>query len=138
MESLGIRLLREPEPPSDDGSAVWFGLQDRKGGMHDGMPRGDGLVQFDFDVRVNGSPEDGPPDFAGPFVSGMRGERFVYLSWQRRDGAGFMNRIKVRLGDVDWALIRAAQAGGKRLEANLRGVLAGGGKRPVEWRVVDL
>lgn len=137
METLRIRLIREPEPPSGDDTPVRFGLQDRVGGMHDGMPRSDGLVQFDFDVSVRGVPEDGPPDFAGPFVSGTRGERFVYLSWQRRDGAGFVNRIKVRLTDLDWPLIAAAQGGGKRLEANLRGASAGGGKRPVEWRLAE-
>jgi hypothetical protein len=130
MMEIRLRLLREPAPPSPDGSAVRFGLQDRKGTMHDGVPRVDGLVQFDFAVTVAELP-DGSPDFGGSFVSGPRGERFVYLSWQRLDDAGFMNRIKVRLADIDWAMIRA----GKGLEANLRGVATGGGKRPVDWRL---
>ena len=131
---IAIRLLRESEPPSGDGGAVRFGLQDKKGGMHAGVPRDDGLVQFDFEIDVMGT-ENASPDFGGPFVSGPRGERFVYLSWQRLDGAGFMNRIKVRLADIGWPSIRAAQ--GKSLEANLRGVATGGGRRAVEWRVVD-
>lgn len=133
-ETVRIRLLREPDPPSPDGSTVRFGLQDKKGAMHDGVARADGLIQFDFEMNVTAGP-DGAPDCGGLFASGSRGERFVYLSWQRLDGAGFMNRIKVRLADIDGPLIRAAQ--GRRLEANLRGGATGGGKRPVEWRVVD-
>lgn len=133
-QTIMIRLLREPEPPSTDGSAVRFGLQDKKGAMHDGIARADGLIAFDFDVTVTGG-ADASPDFGGPFVSGPRGERFVYLTWQRQNGAGFMNRNKVRLADIDWSLIQAAE--GKRLEADLRGVTTGGGKRPVEWRVAD-
>lgn len=133
-QTIAIRLLREPQPPSADGSAFRFGLQDKKGALHDGAARADGLIQFDLEVEVKGE-TDAPPDFAGPFVSGPRGERFVYLSWQRLDGAGFMARIKLRLADIDWAMIRAARS--RILEANLRGAASGGGKRPVEWRVID-
>lgn len=135
-DTLQIRLLREPEPPSSDGSAVRFGLQDKKGAMHDGTPRADGVVQFDFSVTVTGG-AGGAPDFAGPFVSGPREGRFVYLSWQRRDGAGFMNRIKVRLADLDRALIQRARDENRPVEANLRGVGTGGGTRPVNWTIVE-
>lgn len=129
---LAIRLLREPQPPSPDGSEVRFGLQDKKGAMHDGVTGKDGLTRFDVALTVREAP-DGTPDFGGPFASGPRGDRFVYLSWQRTSGAGFMNRIKVRLKDIDWALLRAAE--GKRLEADLRGAATGGGTRPIYWRV---
>src|SRR4051794_18199602 len=103
-EKIRIRLLREPEPPSSDGSDVRFGAQDKKGAMHDGIARGDGLTQFDFELTVAVAP-DGTPDFGGPFASGPRGDRFVYLSWQRTGGQGHMNRIKVRLADIDWPLL---------------------------------
>jgi len=136
-EHVKVRLLREPEPPRPDGSPVRFGLQDRTGAMHDGLPRADGLGQFDFELIVAGDPDRGPPDFGGPFVSGSKGERFVYLSWQRLDGAGFMNRIKVRLKDIDWPLIQSAQVKGRRLEASLYGVATGGGNRPIEWALAD-
>jgi len=135
MTVLRIRLLREAQPPRSDGSPVRFGLQDKGGAMHGGIARDDGLVQFDFEVTVTGAPGDGQPDFGGPFVSGSRGERFVYLSWQRLHGAGFMNRIKVRLTDVDWGLVRAAT--GKNLQADLRGVATGGGNRSIAWTVVE-
>jgi hypothetical protein len=135
-ETIHIRLLREPQAPRPDGSEVRFGLQDKKGAMHDGVARGDGLLQFDLVLQVQQAP-DGSPDFGGLFVSGPRGQRFVYLSWQRTNGAGFMNRIKVRLADLDWSLVRAAQADGKIVEANLRDVSTGGGNRPVDWRLIE-
>jgi hypothetical protein len=135
-KAISIRLLREAEPPSSGGSPVRFGLQDRKGVMHEGVRRADGVVRFDLDLTVTGTPGLGHPDFGGPFVSGPPGERFVYLAWQRLDGAGFMNRIKVRLADIDWDLIHASQ--GKSLEADLRGMPAGGGRRPVVWLVVKI
>src|SRR3569833_2184703 len=108
-ERIRIRLLREPDPPRPDGSTVRFGLQDKKGAMHDGVARGAGLTQFDLDLTIVAAP-DGTPDFGGPFASGPRGQRFVYLSWRRADCGSFMNRIKVRLADIDWPLLRAAQA----------------------------
>ena len=133
-ETVRLRLLREPDPPSPDGSFFRFGLQDKKGAMHDGVVRVDGLSQFDFEVTVMGSPDLGPPDFGGPFASGAKGARFVYLSWQRLEGGGFMNRIKVRLADIDWPSLVAVR--GKLLEADLRGVASGGGNRPVKWCIV--
>ena len=135
-ETVRIRLLREPEPPSSDGSEVRFGLQDKRGAMHEGVACRDGLMQFDFDVAVTAAP-DGAPDFGGPFVSGPRGQRFVYLSWQRARGTGFMNRIKVRLADLDWALVRRAWDENRPVQANLRGAPTGGGTRPVNWTIVE-
>jgi hypothetical protein len=73
----------------------------------------------------------------GPFASGPRDERFVFLSWKRVDGQGYVNRIKARLGDLDWPLVRQAQAAGKPLEADMSGRGPGGGRVPVEWRVAQ-
>lgn len=61
----------------------------------------------------------------------------MYLSWQRVDGGGYVNRIKARLKDMDWPLIRAAQTQGKVLEADLSGRRAGGGTVPVDWRLAE-
>jgi len=69
VETIKVRLLREPAPPSPDGSTVRFGLQDKKGAMHEGVGRADGLTQFDIELSVVEAP-DGSPDFGGPFVSG--------------------------------------------------------------------
>jgi hypothetical protein len=139
---LKLRLLRDnPLPPGvTDGDDVRcaFGLQDNKGQLHDLLPRSDGKLAVDFDLRV-ASPidETQPPLFLGPFAFGTPQDRFVYLSWQRPGSPGYVNRVKARLADIDWTMIRAAQENGGRLEADLSGRKAGGGKLPVAWRLVE-
>ena len=63
--------------------------------MHVGVQRKQEVVEqvagdapsatWTFDVATKVGP-DGAIDFAGPFVHGKRGERFLYLSWG--DGSG--------------------------------------------------
>lgn len=134
-----MRLLRDdPTPPSPDGSPYSFGLQDNKEQLHDGALRADGKLAFDFELRVAAAlDESQPPVFTGAFAFGRPQDRFVYLSWQRTAGPGYVNRIKARLADIDWALVREAQASGGRLEADMSGRKAGGGKVPVTWRIVE-
>ncbi len=135
---LRLRLLRESAPPNPDGSAVRFGLQDNKEAIHEGTLRDDGRYAFDFDLRVaEADDETAPPVFLGPFAFGKPSDRFVYLSWQRTDAPGYANRVKARLADIGWADVRAAQESGGRLEADLSGRKAGGGKVPVTWQLVD-
>jgi len=136
---LRLRLLRDdPTPPSPDGGDWRFGLQDNRDALHEGVPREDGVLAFDFELRVAlASDESQPPVFTGPFAFGRPQDRFVYLSWQRSAGPGYVNRIKARLADIDWALVQAAQESGGRLEADMSGRKAGGGKLPVAWRLVE-
>ena len=137
-EAVRLRLERDnADPPSPDGSAFRFGLQDKKGDLHDGIRRTEGMIVFDFDLRVAEGADPARPVFGGPFASGGRDDRFIYLSWQRLNGQGYINRIKVRLADIDWNLVRAAQTSGGLLEADMSGKAAGGGRRPVEWRIVE-
>lgn len=136
-ETVKLRLLRDnPQPPSPDGSAFRVGLQDKNGRLHDGTRRADGMTVFDLEMRVAEGPDPARPVFSGPFASGAPADRFIYLSWQRLNGQGYINRIKVRLADLDWGLVRAAQASGGVLEADVSGKAAGGGRRPVEWRII--
>jgi uncharacterized protein DUF5990 len=135
--TIRLRLLRDPAPPTPDGSALRFGLQDSKGGIVPGVETGDGKLRFDFELDVKEGPDKERPIFTGPHASGPRDDRFVYLSWQRLDGRSYVNRIKARLRDIGWPLVREAQAAGKVLEADMSGRAAGGGRVPVEWRLVD-
>jgi hypothetical protein len=79
---LRLRLIRADDRPATnpEGDDYVFGLQDNKQAIVAGAPRPDGALVFDFSVRVKPG-KDGGPDFAGPFVSGKVGDRFVYLSW---------------------------------------------------------
>jgi hypothetical protein len=132
--TVRLRLLRDdPGAPTGDSSAP-FGLQDRDGKLQPPVRRADGMHVFDFALTVSEGP-DGRPNFTGPFASGARDQRFVYLSWPHLDGCGYVNRIKMRLGDLDWPLIERAIAGGRPLEADASGRKPGGGTVPVEWRI---
>ncbi len=134
--TVRMRLLYEGDaPPRPDGTAFVFGLQDSRDGIHAGAPGPDGKCRFDFELKVGEGPDPDRPVFTGPFASGSRDERFVYLSWQRTIGGGYVNRIKARLKDIDWPLVRAAQAAGLPLEADMTGRKPGGGTVPVAWRV---
>jgi hypothetical protein len=130
-----MRLLRDdPAPPSPDGSACAFGLQDKDENLQPAARRADGMHVFDFALTVSEGP-DGRPNFTGPFACGPRDQRFVYLSWPRTEGCGYVNRVKVRLTDLDWSLIEQAIARGAPLEADVSGSKPGGGTVPVAWRI---
>lgn len=80
-------------------------------------------LRFDFDVVVDGSLSDGRPRLLGPFVQGPPQARFVYLCVGQAAGqerSKWRRRVKVPLGELSWALIRALPSGG-RLEARIAG-----------------
>jgi hypothetical protein len=132
--TVRVRLLRDdPGAPTGDASAP-FGLQDKEGTLRPPVRRANGMHAFDFDLTVDEGP-DGRPNFTGPFASGPRDQRFVYLSWPRLDGCGYVNRIKVRLADLGWPLIEQAIARGRALEADASGRKPGGGTVPIAWRL---
>ena len=132
--TIRMRLLRDdPAPPTGDASTP-FGLQDKDGKLQPPVTRADGMHVFDFELTVGEGP-DGRPIFTGPFACGPRDQRFVYLSWPHLDGCGYVNRIKVRLIDLDWLQIEEAIALGRPLEADAIGRKPGGGTVPVMWKI---
>jgi hypothetical protein len=105
--TVKFRLLRDSaEPPSPDGSAASFGLQDAKGNIQPPVERSDGMLAFEFGLNAKEGPDPEKPVFSGPFASGPRDERFVYLAWPRLNGQGHVNRVKVRLIDIGWSRVR--------------------------------
>ena len=132
--TIRFRLLRDDRvAPTGDPSAP-FGLQDKNENLQPPVERANGLRVFDFGLMVSEGP-DGRPNFTGPFAFGPRDQRFVYLSWPRLDGCGYVNRVKVRLGDLDWSLIEQAIARDLPLKADASGRKAGGGTVPVHWKL---
>jgi hypothetical protein len=135
-DAVRFHLLRDSaEPPASDGSAVAFGIQDNKGQLYPPVQCADGMFVFDFELIAKQGPDPDRPVFSGAFASGPPADRFVYLAWPRLNGQGHVNRVKVRLTDIDWPLVREAQATGRPLEydASTRG--AGGGRVAVEWKL---
>lgn len=135
-ETVRFRLLRDSaDPPSPDGSPAGFGLQDVKGNLQPPVHRADGMLVFDFELLAKQGPDAEHPVFTGPFASGPRGERFVYLAWPRLNGQGYINRIKIRVIDVTWAQVREARATGRPLEYDASGRNSGGGRVAINWKL---
>ena len=130
-----FRLIRSGDAPPTNplGDAFLFGLQDTQDGLHPGVRDDAGRFVFDFSLSVKPG-KGGQPNFSGPFASGPATDRFVYLSWLSVPRRAWINRVKARLGDIDWALIERAE--GRRLAADLSDWSPGGGRRSVDWRVV--
>ena len=136
---LRLRLVRIGDAPATNPLAdeYVFGLQDTKQQIHAGAAQPNGALAWDFAVTVKPDPADGRPVFTGPFASGPKDDRFVYLSWRSLARGDYINRVKARLADIDWPLIQAAQAAGRPLVADLTGRPPGGGRVAVVWRLAD-
>jgi len=79
---LRVCCLQPPDPARHDAE---FGLQEKQPGdwvLHRGQRFRNGDVHFECECRVTILDDGKPPDFAGLFVQGKRGERFLYLSWK--------------------------------------------------------
>lgn len=109
MDSIRIRLIYDGAGP-----AIWdgggrpdaFGIQDKEGALHPGVPGPDGSVVFDLTLQVKSTDSDAPV-FAGTFVHGPPAGRFLYLGWRNAQGA-FAQRLKLPLASITWADVRLA------------------------------
>jgi hypothetical protein len=105
----------------EERTGVRLGVQERQQVVDD-LPADTEPAVFWFAVRVKGDPRVEDPDFAGPYVQGRRGQRFVYLCWgERIDGVwnGF-RRAKLSLHALPWHKIGEALETGSPLRATLR------------------
>jgi hypothetical protein len=130
---LRLRLTRGSDAPPTNplGDAYEFGLQNTKQALIAGVRDAAGRLAFDFTLTVKPG-KGGAPNFTGAFASGPADDRFVYLAWRSIPRGVWINRIKARLADIDWAMIE--QAEGRRLVADLSDWSPGGGRRRVDWR----
>jgi Family of unknown function (DUF5990) len=86
-----------PSPERSDGYRnIHVGVQ-RNQEVIDLAPGDAARVEFEFDVPVRRG------RFAGPFVHGRGGQRFIYLSWGELDGEEFrmFRRAKLHLDGLD-------------------------------------
>ncbi len=97
-------LLTCPAPACDTGNPGDVGLQDKSGALLPGRVLPDATTRYEVDVKLRAvsagkgaDAQGGALDFAGPFVHGTRGERFLYLSRRDPDGPGWARRCKVML-----------------------------------------
>lgn len=134
--SVRFRLIRADDIPATnpEGDAFVFGLQDTQGNIDTGQRDGDGRFVFDFTLRVKPG-KDGRPNFLGPHASGPVDDRFVYLSWLSIPRAAYINRLKCRLGEISWDLIREAQAADRPITGDVSGRGPRQAMQPVGWRL---
>lgn len=136
---LRIRLVAI-DPPFD-GDGVRFGVQAGRD-VEDPVPAS-ATTEFDIDLDVVTS-EGGDHDFAGRYVHGRPGDRFLYLSWGFADADRTFEmfaRAKVRLSDIPIELLERTVAADATLVCDLRatddrGRPASGTVRPpaLRWR----
>ncbi len=79
----------------------------------DGVPAD--LPEATWETQIEIREQDGTPAFRGPAVNGPPGERFVYLTWTGRRGAGpqeMFRRAKLRLDAVPSEVLAKALESG--------------------------
>lgn len=85
------------------------------------LPGDAAAASWSFEVTVRRD-EDGSVDYGGPYVHGRRGERSLGLRWvtiAEDDSLEVFRGAKLRLEDLDPALVERALATGGRLVARL-------------------
>jgi hypothetical protein len=77
--------------------------------------------RWEFEVTVR-TALDGALDFAGPYVHGRKGDRFLYLVWGTVHGEhfGMFRRAKLHFADIDSRLLRTAATGERPLVGRIR------------------
>ena len=136
MDRVRFRLIRADDVPATnpEGDVFVFGLQDPKGRIDTGSRDAQGRWLFDFTLRVV-IDKDGRPNFLGDYASGPAEDRFVYLSWLSVPRQAWINRLKCRLRDIDWALIQDARATDRLIVGDVTGRGPQHAMNPVGWTV---
>ena len=119
-ELPGRRFLDALDPARPCKEPVHLGIQKGRD-VVDVVPADRKEATFVAEFRV-GKKKDGAPNFLGPYAQGTADDRFFYLSWGEARRAGefaMFRRLKVRLGHLQWKVIRASLASGKPLEVKL-------------------
>lgn len=132
-----FRLIRGDDKPASQelDEPIEFGLQDTKGIVVPATRGPEGEFIFDFALTVRDGVDPKHPAFGGRFASGTADDRFVYLSWRSIPRGVWINRVKARLGSIDWKMVRAAQKADKPLVADMTGWTPGDKRKYVEWRL---
>ena len=106
---LKLRIILEQPPKGVD-----FGLQKGRGTFYETVQTKkfsgkDLIFEFTIDVKQDGKAS---PGFAGPFVQGPAGERFVYIDIGKYAGQAdsvWGGRLKVPLNGITTAMIHSGE-----------------------------
>ena len=109
-----FRLLSRSFPLlHEEIGTIEVGLQDKDQQVHAGILQADGAWRYGGTLTVKTDKASGEPDFSGPFAHGVRGGRFIYISWKRVPAlpTPWVQRVKIPLAGLTWGLIEAAGSG---------------------------
>src|SRR5689334_11750512 len=121
---LTLHIILEKPPAGVD-----YGLQKGHGNPCETIQkqRSQGKdLEFEFTVAVKAASNANPPDFAGPFVQGKAGGRFVYIdigSYAGQSDTPWGRRLKVPLTGITRQMTQSHTA----LEARVPGTGKDGG-----------
>lgn len=108
MEKTLRIILKEVMPGVD------FALQNGHGSKYQPVQRQRASkktdLSFEFPVTIK-TDKRGDPDFAGGFVQGGRGDRYVYIdigTYAGQSGTSWSRRLKVPLSRITWDLINSS------------------------------
>jgi hypothetical protein len=110
-DELRLRIVLTDPPAGID-----YALQSGSGNKYESIGKqvsGVGNLAFDLSVKLK-TDKDALPDFAGPFVQGSKGERFIYIGIGTYAGnidSPWGRRLKVPLKDISPAVIANVMAG---------------------------
>ena len=99
---------------------VHVGVQRKKEAV-DLFPGDASVARWELEVQLI-VVDDGVLDFRGPVVHGVRGERFVYLTWVERHGnlSQMFRRAKLMLSRIDPSIVRDSNRQGMQLTGLIR------------------
>lgn len=127
-DSLLLRIVLTDPPAGVD-----FGLQSGSGNNYETVQKqvsGGGNLLFDFPVMVR-KDKNGITDFAGPFVQGNKGDRFIYLdigTYAGNPESEWGRRLKIPLREISESVIENVRFDDKLiLEAKVPGKGKDGG-----------
>ena len=142
-KAISLRIILVAPPMGVD-----FGIQEGKGSNFKTiqMQRSkDSDLQFECNVGVKGSKDDGPPNFVGNIVQGPPLGRFIYIDIGKSAGqfnSEWQRRIKIPLAGITWEMIEKTVDDPKRiLTASIPGTGKDGGPicatvKPIDgWKV---
>jgi hypothetical protein len=135
MDEVRFRLLRAGDVPATNpfNLSYRFGLQDTKQNIVAGVQQPNGLLAFDFTLKIKKGKNPNHPVFTGRFANGPVDDRFIYLSWWAIDRCDYINRVKARLGTIDWKLVHASQEQNRPITADMTGWSPGDPRKHVSW-----
>jgi len=144
-DELRLRIALTDPPPGVD-----FGLQSGSGNKYETVQKqvsGKGDLLFWLSVKIKNDKE-GNLDFAGPYVQGSKGERFIYIdigTYAGNPESEWGRRLKIPLRDIPVSVIEKLRSNNKLiLETRVPGMGKDGGPncatvKPFEgWHAVPI